>query len=140
MPPAALLRHTTPDGRSHYDWLLATDLKPHNPDDRVLTCFRIAEGDDPRTPERVFEAERLTTHRWLYLTYEGELSEGRGRVERLASGGWAHRTWTPGTIDGWIEWDDGPHLYFCGRAHLIHEPELRISRQWSFRNSDAISR
>lgn len=29
---------------------------------------------------------RLKAHRWLYLDYEGEVSQRRGRVERVAAG------------------------------------------------------
>ena len=77
----ALLRHDTPDGRWHYDWL----LEPMSPPDAALVTFRIfARPDDPRVSE--FAAERLADHRRVYLDYQGPVSGNRGTVTRLVSG------------------------------------------------------
>lgn len=77
-----VLRHTGhPEAPPHFDWLLERADGPG----RNLIAFR--------TPERPdvcgiggFSAERLPDHRPLYLDYEGEISGGRGRVERVAQG------------------------------------------------------
>ena len=41
-------------------------------------------------------AERIADHRVAYLTYEGEISGGRGRVKRVAAGN--------GTLTTALEW------------------------------------
>lgn len=74
-----LLKHTLPDGTSHFDWLIETT--PEAP----LTTFRVAVRiDDPACEG--FEAERLADHRRVYLDYEGEVSGGRGVVLQVARG------------------------------------------------------
>jgi len=53
-----------------------------------LLTFRVAVRlDDPVIAANGFEAELLPDHRRHYLAYEGEVSGGRGRVQRVA-GGW----------------------------------------------------
>lgn len=89
-PPrrAVLLRHHTPDGRWHLDWLLERPPPRSGlqDDDPTLLSFRIEpDTGDPRVP-RAFEADAMPDHRRLYLTFEGPLSDGRGRVEQLATG------------------------------------------------------
>ncbi|HLO40345.1 MAG TPA: hypothetical protein VK176_04920 [Phycisphaerales bacterium] len=74
-----VLVHMLPAGDAHFDWLIQA-----SPDasDRVLT-FRTrihpAEG-------LVFSADKLADHRSIYLTYEGEVSGGRGSVQRVWEG------------------------------------------------------
>lgn len=51
--------------------------------DRPLMTFRVSGLP---TEVDAFEAERIDDHRRVYLSYEGELSGGRGTVLRLASG------------------------------------------------------
>ena len=104
MPRAALLHHLTPASGGHYDWLLAPDAGPHGAEDRVLLCFRVVDRIDRLEAGQGFEAERIADHRWLYLTYEGELSRGRGRVERVAEGLWEPRSIGADAISGVIEW------------------------------------
>jgi len=87
-----LLRHDLPDGTWHYDWML--ELPPNagegasaweDPDARRLLTFRMEEKpDDPGAA--LLRGERLTNHRAAYLTYEGEVSGGRGWVRRVAWG------------------------------------------------------
>lgn len=54
------------------------------PDGPLLT-FRVGERID-RPEARSFRAQRLGEHRAAYLTYEGPVSGGRGRVTRVAAG------------------------------------------------------
>ena len=85
-----LLRHSTPDGASHLDWMIEPlgGASDDDPDARCLTTFRIErEPDDVVTSVRGFDAARLPDHRAVYLdVFEHELSGGRGRVVRVASG------------------------------------------------------
>jgi len=75
-----LLLHRLVDGSWHYDWLLERESAGA----RVVT-FRVGERIDERRAGG-FEAERIGDHRRMYLDYEGEVSRGRGTVERVARG------------------------------------------------------
>ena len=88
--PMVLLRHTTPDGSSHFDWLLgrcSVEEAGRSPDTRDAVTLRLNAPPDFRGADRL-DAQRLPDHRRLYLWFEGELSEGGGRVERVAIGQW----------------------------------------------------
>jgi hypothetical protein len=76
-----LLRHELPGGEWHYDWMIQRSDEAVAP----LLTFRVfVRPDDAAVRE--FAAERLGDHRAVYLEYEGEVSGGRGRVDRLAAG------------------------------------------------------
>lgn len=81
MTRTVLLRHTLPDGSWHYDWMVERPVR----DEHRLVTFRTRERVD-RADEIEFDAERISDHRAAYLDFEGELSGGRGRVERVAAG------------------------------------------------------
>lgn len=115
MPRAVLLHHLTPGSGSHYDWLLAPDGGPHGPDEPLLLCFRVADRIDRMEAGQGFDAERIADHRWLYLSYEGELSDGRGRVERVAEGHWRPESVGSDGIRGVIEWGGQAGLELDGR-------------------------
>jgi len=102
-PPSAgacvVLRHDLPDGSWHYDLLL--ELRPGTRDDRRLAALRLMPASGPHTitiaPGIEIDHEhderstgcrctRLPDHRGLYLTFEGSLTGGRGRVRRVAQG------------------------------------------------------
>lgn len=73
--PYVILKHTTETG-VHFDLLL--DLTGSGP----LQTWQ--SETDPRLPGAEFH--RLPDHRRIYWTYEGEISGGRGQVERFAQG------------------------------------------------------
>lgn len=81
MAAAVLLLHELPDGTSHFDWL----IQRNGGEDAPLISFRVRERIDSGGAKS-FAAERLPDHRAAYLTYEGEISGGRGRVRRVATG------------------------------------------------------
>lgn len=91
---AALLLHELPDGTSHFDLLLQPTHDPDSP----LIAFRLWSRPDDRRVVK-FPAQRQPDHRPLYLDYEGEISEGRGRVTRLARGSCDVRSERDGAID-----------------------------------------
>lgn len=74
MAGMVLLRHTLADGSEHFDWMLERG--------GVLLTWRVREI--PVVGE--VAAERLADHRVAYLSYEGEVSGGRGRVVRVRAG------------------------------------------------------
>jgi hypothetical protein len=82
-----LLRHDLLDGSWHYDWML--DLPGADGGaggGGGLVTFRVLERPEAVGVGGVIAGERLADHRRAYLTYEGEVSGGRGRVTRLARG------------------------------------------------------
>ena len=129
MPRIVLLEHRTPDGGSHFDWLLAPDEGRYDADDRVLIAFRVSMRLDIHASEESFEALRIADHRWLYLAYEGELTDGRGSVRRLAQGIWTPTLIEQGCIAGTMEWDGG----FQG----LVEGRLIGDDRWVFQSSPA---
>lgn len=81
MALAVLLLHELPDGSNHFDWL----IQRTGGVDAPLISFRVGERIDG-DGACAFAAARLTDHRPAYLTYQGKVSGGRGRVKRVAEG------------------------------------------------------
>jgi hypothetical protein len=112
--PWVLVRHDTPDGLWHFDWML--DPGPdhpaqHTPDVRLIT-FRLREHPKDYHDSPV---ERLPEHRIHYLTYEGPLSGNRGQVRRIDEGTWSPHRLTPSLIEG--DFRVGPALlHFFAKA------------------------
>jgi hypothetical protein len=77
MPRFVLLLHARPDGSSHYDLLLERG--------DALAAWRLPAPPAELSPEDA-AVERLPDHRTAYLTYEGEVSGGRGTVRRMDAG------------------------------------------------------
>jgi len=75
MTPYVILKHTT-DASVHFDLLL--DLTGSG----LLQTWQ--SESDLRLPDATFR--RLPDHRRHYWTYEGEVTGGRGLVERIACG------------------------------------------------------
>ena len=84
MPRFVLLLHALPDGTSHYDLLIGRG--------EALAAWRLPAPLTGLPPEGA-EAVRLADHRTLYLTYEGEVSGGRGTVRRVDAGTCAVEAW-----------------------------------------------
>ena len=78
MAVMALLHHERPDGSSHFDWMIQPDGPPTTP----LITFRIERRLDDAGLES-FRARPLPDHRYVYLSYQGPVSGGRGKVTRL---------------------------------------------------------
>jgi hypothetical protein len=76
MAGMVLLRHDTPDGGSHFDWMIQRG-------DSLIT-FRVTDRIDRGCT--AFGAIPLPDHRVEYLRYEGPVSGGRGGVTRIAEG------------------------------------------------------
>lgn len=79
MPRYVLLRHDHPI--LHWDLMLEVGS--------TLWTWRLSTPPDDQ-PRR---AERLGDHRRIYLDYEGPVSGGRGRVDRLAGGTYEAVRW-----------------------------------------------
>lgn len=82
MAKTVLLLHTLADGSSHFDWMLERESTGGK---RLgLLSFRVSERVDLGMGD--FCAELLADHRAEYLDYEGDVSGGRGSVQRVAAG------------------------------------------------------
>lgn len=103
-----ILRHTLPDASWHYDWLVERSGIEKVPTWRTGHT----RPDDPGGDS--FEGERIGDHRALYLDYEGEVSGGRGRVERVASGEVVDGAWGDGSLVLTARFD-GRVIRFVGR-------------------------
>ena len=73
-----LLEHQTDSG-VHWDLMIETPGR-----DRLAT-WRLARNPIA-LPDEAIAAEPIGDHRRTYLDYEGELSDGRGRVTRVDGG------------------------------------------------------
>lgn len=71
--------------RIHWDFLIEV------PGQERLATWRLA--DNPIGQAGAVTAERIGDHRRVYLTYEGEISGGRGRVRRIDRGEAALQTY-----------------------------------------------
>ncbi len=80
--PTVLLCHDSPDGSRHVDWMIARDPRGRG---RLIT-FRLPRRLDKLPDGEKLTAEEIGLHRTCYLEYEGPVSRGRGRVERLRAG------------------------------------------------------
>ncbi len=80
--PTVLLSHELPDGSRHVDWMIARDPRGRG---RLIT-YRLPRRLDNLPDGEKLTAEEIGLHRSVYLEYEGPVSRGRGRVERLCAG------------------------------------------------------
>jgi hypothetical protein len=81
------LRHTTPDGRWHIDWMLARDAEG------PLATLRLEQRLDSLPAGSTIPGRMIGDHRRQYLTYEGPLTADRGTVACVARGwilAWEH--------------------------------------------------
>lgn len=89
-----LLLHET-QGASHYDWLL-TD--PADPDGLLWTARTDAPSDQWATLGK-WSIEPIAPHRRHYLTYEGDIGQGRGTVRRVDEGTFEVIQWADQRIE-----------------------------------------
>lgn len=114
MPRAVLLRHDTPDGGAHFDWLLARDGDDAGAGAGPCLTFRVRERIDRPAPGGAFDAERAPDHRPFYLHHEGEVSGGRGVVTRVAAGV-VHTLHDNGDrVEADIAWESGVNARYIG--------------------------
>jgi hypothetical protein len=76
-----LLRHDTPGGGHHLDWMIE---RPGDASEHRLITFR-CHADPLADRSTPWEGHRLPDHRAHYLTHEGPIGGGRGSVRRLWS-------------------------------------------------------
>lgn len=104
-----VLHHTLPDGSSHYDWL----LEPA--EDAPLISLRVPARLSPGT----FPIERLPDHRRIYLTFQGEISGGRGTVTRIQQGTLLHIAASSTTVEAQLR-DDQHTWHLSATQHQVH--------------------
>ena len=81
MARSVILLHTTPGGDSHYDWMIE---QGGSVEEHRLMTWRC--GSRPDRPDWDGRAVSIALHRAAYLDYEGDLTGGRGSVQRVVSG------------------------------------------------------
>lgn len=110
---AVVLHHRLPGPTdSHFDWLLERTAGVDE-NERALAAFRVDQSDALLAPG-VFQATRIQDHRRRYLTYQGPISNGRGIVERVASGRILQFDERPNLIEVQIQWGDAAMIYRGG--------------------------
>jgi hypothetical protein len=90
--PTVLLRHETAGG-VHHDWLMADPRKSADPESRLWTG-RVGPPSRDWADLGTWPVQPIGAHRRDYLTYEGPLSGGRGRVTRVDEGTFVPLDWT----------------------------------------------
>ena len=96
--PFVILHHTghvSHERGDHWDWLIKipeyflSELAPRmqaNPSDQNQGLLTFASEIHPSQWSSGTRFWRLAPHRNLYMEYEGQISQGRGNVKRIASG------------------------------------------------------
>ena len=87
--PTVLLHHDTGDA-SHYDWLLADPANPQG----LLWTARVALPSEQWAAAGAWDVEPIGRHRRIYITYEGDIGDGRGTVRRIDEGEFTAIEWT----------------------------------------------
>lgn len=102
----AVIQHNTPHG-THHDWLIEdpTAPNPAGPDARLWTA-RVLPPPAHWPQLGRFDLDILPPHRRAYLTYQGEVTNNRGRVQRVGSGTCLPELWTVGRIVMKVELSD----------------------------------
>jgi hypothetical protein len=118
----ALLLHTTGSG-SHYDWLVE-DPTVEAGAERSLWAARVARGSGEWARLGHFGLTPLPLHRRRYLTYQGEISGGRGWVRRVDEGSVLPLMWAQGRRILAVRMQG-----FCGRVEMRADG-LRHWRAW----------
>ncbi|MBI1336348.1 MAG: hypothetical protein GC164_05240 [Phycisphaera sp.] len=91
-----ILRHTRASD-THYDWLFEHPRPPGGAVGRLVT-FRMGLCFTGGWAPSVQLVRRLPDHRRAYLTYQGPVSGGRGRVLRVGRGFAYVRLWSQSRI------------------------------------------
>jgi hypothetical protein len=77
-----------------------------NPDAGLIT-FRVMPHSSQWRKLITFDLTPLPLHRAAYLTYQGEISGGRGRVDRVDQGSFTAISWTDDQYIIEVQWQTG---------------------------------
>lgn len=90
----AVLQHTTADG-VHHDWLMEDPaLEDPMAEQARLWTARIQAPPTQWARLGRIQLQVIPPHRRAYLTYQGAVSGGRGRVRRVATGRCVPQLWS----------------------------------------------
>ncbi len=121
--PQFAIHHHAGFGAEHWDLMLEVG--------EVLRTFQLASDPTGGVGETI-PAERIADHRKDYLTYEGPVSRGRGRVAIVAGGTYETLAESP---DAWTIRLDGEVL--SGRFTLARlGPKDAWPEPWELRPGD----
>lgn len=124
MPASVLLLHIPPGRQPHLDWLIPY---PNATPDHQLITFRLNRLPWDLPPGESLTATRIPDHRAVYLDYEGDLTESRGLIRRLARPRTESREATPDLVRFDTYWSSDPTRYEATRT-LPHPDRWVISR------------
>jgi hypothetical protein len=114
--PSYVILHHTGHGPEHWDLMLEVG--------ESLATWQLLE-DPHRIGGEALNACRIGDHRRAYLTLEGPVSGGRGRVKRIDRGTFE---WVERTERSWIIRLQGDLLQGTFKLALEH----RRAKRWSF--------
>jgi hypothetical protein len=83
--PFVIQQHEDSAG-CHWDLMLSYFLPSANEEKSVLATWKFSVCPSGETVNKILTATRLPDHRNLYLTYEGEISSGRGSCKIVEKG------------------------------------------------------
>ncbi len=92
--PTTLLLHEGAGVGPHHDWLVADPARPGDAG-ALLWAVRVGPHWDDWPAWGLVRMTALAPHRRRYLSWEGGLSGGRGRVRRVGRGTAEVLLWTP---------------------------------------------
>lgn len=119
MPRIVLLRHDTPDGGAHFDWLIAREGDDRGIGAGACLTFRVSRRidrkDDLAAPLS-FDAARASDHRPYYLFHEGDVSGGRGVIRRVGAGVVQSLRESDDHVALKVAWDTGVRAEYEGRC------------------------
>jgi len=110
-----ILKHDTPDGQHHFDWLFAQDEPPT----LKLKTWRVNTRPDQTEPGFTLQTEKIFDHRTTYLTYEGPISDNRGHVKRVAQGHYEIISTGKDTIKVKVHWETDHTQQWVLKANSI---------------------
>jgi hypothetical protein len=115
--PVVLLRHEDGQSLPHVDWMIARNASGHGP----LLTYRLPERLDTLATRGTTQAQRIQDHRPRYLRCDGPLGQGRGRIQRIATGSMRIKEIAPEGARLEIAWHTGPASGQRQALSLVHE-------------------
>jgi len=116
MRQSVILIHTLPNGQSHFDWLID---QPELQKEHRLLSFRCHFRPDEQS-QQMQEVEQMPDHRFVYLSYEGPVSNNRGSVARVAFGSVVEFAKTDRSISVLIQWGQKSIRYHLTRMSQMN--------------------
>ncbi len=109
MRRTVVLRHIQEGLPDHFDWLID---QPEQAEEHRLITFKC---DQLPTQTQRFIVTKSPDHRAIYLDYEGDIGQRRGRVVRVLQGHVIEFFLTCETLRCVVDWDGAEQATYEGR-------------------------